>query len=497
MMETAVRAGLYARVSTDDQAREGVSLRAQRESMTAFCRAQGWIPLDTYLDDGYSGSSLDRPALTRLRRDVADGRLDLVLVWRLDRLTRRVVDLHTLLEEFARHRVGFRSVTEVFDTTSAMGRLFLTLVAAMAQWERENLVERVSWGMAQVAQEGRWHGGGHVPFGYDYRDGRLEVNPVEAATYRLMVDLYLVQGWGYEKIAQWLNGDNPEGRLYPPKEADRWRYTSVRQVLRNPLYKGYVRNRDKLHKGQHEPLIDAVTWDALQSQSTVRSGSQAPKHASFLSGILRCSECGSRMRSKRQWANWPRQPKRYHRNYVCYSYLGAPSHLVTGPCRAGYRHGPKLDQEVIHRLSALAADPDVLDRVIEEELRRAQPERENLARERERIVRALADVERRLRQYLDAFEAGSIAASVVGERMDELGKAKEELRQQLRAVTEREQRVERQRIQADTIRARLTSFGAAMDRLTEAERWQIIHTLIREIWVDAAGTIQRIEWRLS
>lgn len=489
-----MRTGLYARVSTDDQAREGVSLRAQQDSMVAFCRAQGWIPVDVYLDDGYSGSSLDRPALNRLRRDVAGGRLDLVLVWRLDRLTRRVVDLHALLEEFSAHGVGFRSVTEVFDTTSAMGRLFLTLVAAMAQWERENLVERVSWGMQQVAREGRWHGGGHVPFGYDYRDGRLEVNPVEAATYRKMVDLYLREGWGYEKIAQWLNGANPEGRVYPPKEAGRWRYTSVRQVLRNPLYKGFIRSRGELYKGRHEPLIDPATWEALQAESRVRAD-QAPKHASLLSGLLRCAECGGRMRSKRQWVNWPREPKKFHRNYVCYNYLGSPSHLVTGRCTAAYRHGPRLDRLVLERLAALSADPEVLDRVIEEELRRVQPERAALAGERERLNRALDETNRRLRQYLEAFELGRFPVDVLGERVEELQREKEEIERRAAELAEREERAERQRIQADAVRRRLSSFGDALPRLTRDELWQLVHSLVKEIWVDRNGGIQRIVWR--
>lgn len=487
------RAALYCRVSTEDQAREGVSLRAQQESMLAFCKSQGWSVADIYLDDGYSASKLDRPALGRLREDAASGRFEIVLVWRLDRLTRRVLDLHLLLGEWG-ERVGFRSVTEVFDTTTASGRLFLTLVAAMAQWERENLVERVAWGMNQVAREGRWHGGGHIPFGYDYRDRRLVVHAEEAAVYRRMVDLYLREGWGYERIAACLNGDNAEGRIYPPKEAPRWRYTSVRQILRNPLYKGFVRHNDALYRGQHEPLIDPETWDAMQAQAHRRESSQAPKHASLLSGLLRCSECGGRMRSKVQWANWPRTPKRFHRNYVCYSYLGSPAHLVTGPCSAGYRHGPLLDRAVLDLIGELSLDEGMLDRVIAEEVAAAQPDSHATIRQVEAIEKALKEVDQRQKLYLRSFEEGTLTPDLVRGRLAELADTRQRLDRERSVLAEQRRAAEQRAICIEAIKARVESLRDGMDGLEPAELWQVVHTLLRGVWVDANGAITRVEF---
>ncbi|MGF9826753.1 recombinase family protein, partial [Brevibacillus agri] len=132
-----MRTAVYMRVSTEDQAREGFSIPAQREKLLAYVHSQGWEVAAIYADEGISAKDTNRPALKRLLRDIREGNIDVVLVYRLDRLTRSVLDLYRLLQEFEKYDVRFKSCTEVYDTTTAIGRLFITLVAALAQWERE------------------------------------------------------------------------------------------------------------------------------------------------------------------------------------------------------------------------------------------------------------------------------------------------------------------------------------------------------------------------
>lgn len=138
---------VYVRVSTDEQAKHGFSIAAQIEKLEAYCISQGWELVDKYIDEGYSAKDLQRPAFEKMMDTLKQGNIDVLLVYRLDRLTRSVMDLYKILKILDDNNCMFKSATEVYDTTNAMGRLFITLVAAIAQWERENLGERVRLGM--------------------------------------------------------------------------------------------------------------------------------------------------------------------------------------------------------------------------------------------------------------------------------------------------------------------------------------------------------------
>ncbi|GAE32406.1 recombinase family protein [Halalkalibacter hemicellulosilyticus] len=170
-MKTAV----YVRVSTEEQVKEGYSISAQKERLDAYIKSQGWELVSYYVDEGVSAKDTNRPELQRMLKNIEEGFIDVVLVYRLDRLTRSVLDLYQLLESFEKNGCHFKSATEVYDTTTAIGRLFITLVAALAQWERENLGERVRMGMTQKVREGEWHGS-TPPYGYQLDNGSLVIN---------------------------------------------------------------------------------------------------------------------------------------------------------------------------------------------------------------------------------------------------------------------------------------------------------------------------------
>ncbi len=296
-----VRAALYLRVSTQEQADEGFSLAAQLDRLRAYCDSQEWLIAEVYTDEGVSAKTADRPELQRLLADAAGGRIDLVLVYKLDRLTRSVVDLYDLLQTFDRHKVGFKSATEVFDTTTAIGRLFMTLVAALAQWEREQLGERVYLGMRQKALEGKLVVP-RAPYGYRIMDGKLILESTEAEIVRRIFARYL-DGAGAVRIARELQGEGVR-----PPGGHVWRGNVILYMIHNPIYAGLSRwgyrtaggarksGREVTGAGEHEAIIDELTFS--RTQDTVSSRRKVFPRAGTgrypLTGLLYCS-CGGHM----------------------------------------------------------------------------------------------------------------------------------------------------------------------------------------------------------
>ena len=232
-MQTAI----YCRVSTEEQAKEGFSIHAQREKLTKYAEANDWHVVDYYIDDGISGKNLtDRKEILRLLDDVKKGRVKNVLIYKLDRLTRSVKDLIYLIEIFNKYDCTFNSQTEKIDTSNAVGRMFVKIIGIFAEFERENLAERVSLGYEQKTREGNYTNCNGV-YGYDYivGEGKLVVNKMEA--------IYV------EKIFKWyLEGDSMleisrklERLGVPTKRGGLWRQSTIHSVLTNPLYIGKVR----------------------------------------------------------------------------------------------------------------------------------------------------------------------------------------------------------------------------------------------------------------
>ena len=499
-----VRAGAYCRVSTDEQAREGLSLPAQRDALLAFCRSQSWDVADIYVDDGYSGKDLQRPAMQRLLADVTARKINLVLVYKLDRLSRRQKDVLYLLEDvFEPAGVAFRSATEPFDTTTPFGKAMLGMLSVFAQLERETIVERTKMGMKQRIKSGDWHGGTRATFGYDYRAGEsraLIVNPDQAETVRLMFGLYTDDLMGYEAIARYLNGENPSGRIYAtPMRAKRWVATTVARILRNPIYTGRMihgyHGKRELYPGNHEALIPDEAFARTQEIMADRRDQQkSPKRRSLLSGLLVCAECGGKMRSKSQWVNWPRTPKKVHHNYVCYNYLGEPSHMATKPCSAGYRHGPAIERQVIDRLAEYAFDPAIVDRIAADAIAATNESAEQDRARSERLGKELATTQKRIDRWLEAFESGDLRPEEFRVRVSVLQKQREGIEAELGAIRLAGARQAKNLQRTEGLRQRLVDVGALLPLASPGELWAILHALIGEIHVNSAGEITEIKF---
>lgn len=302
-----MRVAIYVRVSTDEQAKEGFSIPAQRERLRAFCASQGWDLVQEYVEEGWSAKDLERPKMKQLLLDVKRGKVDIVLVYRLDRLTRSVLDLYLLLKTFDDHNVAFRSATEVYDTSTAMGRLFITLVAALAQWERENLAERVKFGIEQMINDGK-KPGGHSPFGYKFdKDFNCEILEHEAKYVQMIFQLYC-DGFGYRAIADRLNT-----LKIKPRRAIKWNHNSVRDMLTNEMYIGTYRWGDKVILNNHTPIINETLF--RQAQKTMKGKEMDRRRIGkfILTGILKCGHCDNNMQGMFD----KRDQKTYYRCTKC------------------------------------------------------------------------------------------------------------------------------------------------------------------------------------
>jgi site-specific DNA recombinase len=308
-----MRAVIYTRVSTEEQAKEGFSLDAQREKCRKYVELNEWDFVGEYKDDGYSAKDLNRPAMQKLLRDVEKKAFDLIIIYRLDRMVRSVPDLHNLIERFDQNGVKFVSVTEHFDTTTATGRLFINIIAALAQWERENLSERVKMGMEQKILKGD-RIGSHPPYGYDFDENyNLIVNSVEARILQRIYNEYLTTG--VHGIAIQLNKESIR-----TKQGKTWTDAAIAYIVSNPTYIG--KNRWKYRSmvngkrmvtkddiitsdASHEPIITEDLFEEVQQvrsmrQEFAKSNSAKSVTSDFIfSSMIVCTRCGSKLHGNR------------------------------------------------------------------------------------------------------------------------------------------------------------------------------------------------------
>ena len=308
-----MKAAIYVRVSTQEQFKEGFSVPAQLERLKAFCQSQGWEVYKEYVEEGESAKDLNRTKLKQLLKDVKKGNFDIVLVYRLDRLTRSVMDLYELLRTFDEHKVAFRSATEVYDTSTAMGKLFLTLVAALAQWERENLGERVKFGMHQMIDEGK-KPGGHSAYGYDFDNNfNCKIIEHEAAIVQHIFRWYC-DGFGYRGIANRLNILLQSDKKYKPRLADEWNHNSIRDILMNDIYIGTYRWGEKVLENSHPALISVSLFKKAQKIMGERLKDRSRIGNFPLTGLLKCGNCNE---YRMQGSFDKRDGKTYYRCLSC------------------------------------------------------------------------------------------------------------------------------------------------------------------------------------
>jgi site-specific DNA recombinase len=376
-----MRCAVYTRKSSEEGLEQSFnSLDAQREACEAFIQSQrqeGWRLVPTRYDDGgYSGGNIDRPALKRLLEDVEANKVNVIVVYKVDRLTRSLADFAKIVEALDARGVSFVSVTQQFNTTSSMGRLTLNVLLSFAQFEREVTGERIRDKIAASKRKGMWMGG-MVPLGYDLEARKLVPNSKEAALICKIFALYLEVGCVSKLTAQ-LGRESVKSKLWISSIGTRLGGVSFARgalyaLLRNRLYIGEIRHHDQWYPGEHEGIVPRALWDKVQAQlnSNLRTRHHRVRErsSSLLTGLMEDTN-GNRFTPSFTVKNG----KRY-RYYVSWSALKNPTDQSTGPVRIPayeverqvterLHYFLKSDAEVFDQLSAAGESPATVQRLI-------------------------------------------------------------------------------------------------------------------------------------
>ncbi len=388
-----ITTAIYTRVSTEEQAEEGFSIHAQKEKLTKYAEINDWDIYDYYIDEGISGKNLsDRKEVTRLIEDVKKGKIKNVLVYKLDRLTRSVRDLIYLIDLFDKYDCSFNSETEKIDTSNAVGRMFVKIIGIFAEFERENLAERVTFGYEQKTKEGNYTNTCGV-FGYDYIPGKqiLKVNTFESKYVKEIYNWYL-EGESLRSISKKL-----ETLDVPTKRGGRWSFSTVRSILTNPLYIGNVRygvNKKSGFetKGKNIASIidDDVFYDVQKYMKTRRKwkNQKLSSDDTYYYKALKCPLCGSNYHAKKQLSN--------EKKYITYFCNKRLEHQCTMP---GFSHR-KLEKaflDYLNNVEMLDFDESVLKEETKndkkEDLESLNKELDKLNKKRKEIINAYSNDE--------------------------------------------------------------------------------------------------------
>ncbi len=361
--KSLIRCAIYTRKSSEEGLEQSFnSLEAQREACQAYIASQkheNWRALSTHYDDGgYSGGSMERPALQHLLADIDAGKVDTVVVYKVDRLTRSLADFAKIIERFDARQVSFVSVTQQFNTTSSMGRLTLNVLLSFAQFEREVTGERIRDKIAASKRKGMWMGG-TLPVGYDLCGRKLVVNAQEAAQVKRIFELYLELGC-VSKLKERLGREGFKSKVRTGRSGEKAGGNSYARgalycLLQNPIYIGKIRHRDAVYEGEHEAIIPQKLWERVQERLRVngvtRRTATNAKSPSLLVGLLYDAQ-GNRFTP----FHTDRRGKRY-RYYVSQAAIQNKSDDASAATRLPARD---IEEVVCGKLQAVLSSPEQL-----------------------------------------------------------------------------------------------------------------------------------------
>ncbi|WP_425571901.1 recombinase family protein [Pontibacillus salipaludis] len=464
--------GIYTRVSTDEQAREGVSLKEQQERLTAYCRAMGWNQDPVlFIDDGYSAKNLDRPQLNKLIKAVKEKKISKVLVTKLDRMSRKLLDLLTLIDTFHDYEVTFVSISESFDTNTPSGRLTLQVLGAVAEFERERIRERVIDNMMHSAKQGKWLT--QAPYGYRLEDKELVIHEPESKIVQRIYNLYLEKGNGFYTIAKKLNEDG-----IPSRNKKEWSVRGVKLVLTNPVYKGtIVWNRTdsskKIRKEKDEKdwivmenaapiIVEKDKWEKANKKA--KSKQMAPRAQTsphLLGGLLKCGKCGGGMS-----IGWSGSKNKRYRVYRC------SNNKNKGTCTSKQYHANDVEEWFKEGLQQLASSldiqssPNLLQQLIEDE--------------GESHLKKVKKAKKRYERKVEAYTAGLI-------ELEELKKEKEDLDN----IVEKSATLEKENVEQpkdfnlikieEDLKTKLQNFSELLNVIPVVEGKQLISTIVEKV----------------
>ena len=467
-----LKSAVYVRVSTDEQAREGYSIRAQIDKLKSYVQIKEWGLYKVYADEGISGKNItDRPAINELLTDIKSGHVDNVVVYKIDRLTRSTRDLIELTDIFKKHNCSFNSIMESIDTQTASGRMFLKIIGIFAEFERENIIERITLACEKKVKEGYTLATFTPSFGYDREVGEKiqTINPAEAEIVKEIYTMYVDGNMSYNAISKNLNH-----RGIKPKLGEAWGHASVRSVLRNANYIGNVRygvddkNRYFEAEGKHKPILTEDLFYAAQkkmSRNKKKSITKRPKEDQYFNGTIFCGLCGARLRSHAEYKTYKNGEKGVNGGYRC-------PNIERGLCTASRFSANKVEiafQQYMENIDDLS----VVDETMLEE--KSKPNTINALR-REECESAIAKLVKKEKDIMSLYINERITFDGYEQMMKVVSGEKSEYTEQLEAIPTD--------LTDDVLVTRaniITSFRKNWNALTNAEKLQFLQDNVEKI----------------
>ena len=462
------RCVIYTRKSTEKGLEEEYnSLDAQRESAENFIKSQkhnGWRLLPTHYDDGgYSGGTTERPALKRLMEDIKAGGIDILVIYKMDRLSRSLLDFMNLAEFFEQHNVSFVSVTQDINTSTSSGRMMLNILMAFGQYEREIIGERILDTIAGAKRRGKYCGGGPV-LGYDVDDKRLVINPKEAKNIRNIFKLYAKLGSGREvarimneKGARTKSWTSQRGKFHPGAKLTP---KALYRILSNPLYIGMVPHNGNMYPGEQDAIIGKALWDQVQyllkENRPLKPGDKRNPIDSPFKGLLVCGYCGGSF-----GITYTKKKNRRYMYYICIK----DNHRAEHECPLKRFAAGDVDKIILRQLNRLFKNPAILMKLFEV-LRKREEEQSKGLLERQ------AELEKAQQAIRDQIQAGGDIPALA-KKITELGHELERVKSELDSL----KKIYSTRDLTETC----GSIEAVWGELFPAERYKLTHLLIDRI----------------
>ncbi len=494
--------GLYTRVSSRNQMGDDYnSLDTQRERLEAYVKSQeNYTVYQVYEDGGYSAESLDRPALRRMLQDIQLGKINCVLAYKIDRLTRSVKDFHKLMEIFDQFNVKFVSITQSIDTQTPSGRLLRNILLDFAQFEREMTADRTRDKLQQRAQKGLWNGG-IPPYGYSAKDKRLVLSPEEAPRVKFIFARF-VETASLAKLR-----DDLFERGWFTRQGNPWGKTSIDNIVRNPMYTGKVRFNGQLYQGIHESLISEELFNRVQSLRRVQTHSKTKHFRNYLlRGLLRCGDCGSYMTpvyTQKRWKNGGVYRIPYYR-------CSKTMHFTNKICSNKNINADIIEGLVLKDIAELSQNENLLNTSIEQMNQDASHRVRPLEQETRSIKRRLDEIENEIGNYVQALGKGKISVERLEQEIEQGEKEQGTLKRRYEELKRQINSEATQDFNAELVKSTLQDFNKVFQSLTPQEQTEALQCVLKDVTLFPdkvvlnifelpgfkAGSQNRINWLL-
>ena len=472
------RVFVYLRVSTSEQV-EGYSLGEQEERLRKYCEAMDWILVKVYIDGGFTGGNMNRPALQDMIKEIQKGAVDLVLIDKLDRLSRSQFDtLYMIQEIFTKNNVGLVSRAEAFDTSTPLGRTVVGILSVFAELERERIKERMKDGLEGRAKEGKYRGGTNHPLGYDYdkQKGTLVINQYEAIIVREIFELF-----NKRTPVRTINNIMREKGYRTKKGTTNWTDIYIRRIVENKVYIGKINHNDEVYEGLHEAIISEKDFAKAQEILEERSRENekfkvGKKYRSPLGGLIWCKHCGA----KYQWKhNGKNKDGSFRSYYICYSRSKCDKNMVKDPnCKNHTWRDFALEELIFNEIRKLKTDPAYFNKI-----------QTSVDTTTDQIIieKRIQQISKQLSKLMDLYAMDGIEMEMLRQKMQPLTDERKSLENQLEKL--------QSETEATTQDEVLDLVGIFEKVLKENDTYKlnrIIHELIDQIIID--GEDIEIHW---